>query len=389
MLYKGAVARVTGLGTSGAPSRAFRPRGKVLPSHGRRHNRSLILQEFLRNGPQTRADLARATQLTAATVGTFVATLLEEGIIEERGRRSSGTGKPGTLLRILPDARHTVCLDLSDQSQFVGGVVDLTGNVVARSTVSRRGRTGDAAVRLVAQLISTLLAQTDRPVLGIGIGSPGVVSPEGVVRQSPNLHWHDIPLAADLRGDLDIPVHVVNDANAAALGEFQFGDPAGSNLLLVKVGLGVGAGLVLDGHLIEGNDFAAGEIGHVVVDPSGDRCACGNRGCLETVVAGSLLRERLDGLDAAGRDAVLAAAGDRLGTALALVVSLLNLSEVRLSGPPDVLDEPFRRATVAAIRQHTFPLVGQRLEARLSLTGSDDVLLGAAAVVLDHELGVR
>src|SRR5919106_750824 len=370
MPYKGAVARVTGLGTPGAPSRAFRPRGKVLPSHGRRHNRSLILQELLRNGPQTRADLARATQLTAATVGNFVATLLEEGIIEERGRRSTGKGKPGTLLGILPHARHIVCLDLSDQSQFVGGVVDLTGDVVA-------------------QLIATLLAQTNQPVLGVGIGSPGVVSPDGVVRQSPNLHWHDIPLAADLRDDLAIPVHVVNDANAAALGEFQFGDPAGSNLLLVKVGLGVGAGLVLDGHLIEGDGFAAGEIGHVVVDPSGDRCACGKRGCLETVVAGSLLRERLDGLDAAGRDAVLAAAGDRLGTALTLVVSLLNLSEVLLSGPPDVLDEPFRRATVAAIKQSTFPLVGQRLEARLSSTGSDDVLLGAAAVVLEHELGVR
>jgi predicted NBD/HSP70 family sugar kinase len=107
------------------------------------------------------------------------------------------------------------------------------------------------------------------------------------------------------------------------------------------------------------------------------------------VVAGSLLRERLDGLDAAGRDAVLAAAGDRLGTALALVVSLLNLSEVVLSGPPDVLGEPFRRATVAAIKQRTFRLVGQRLEARLRSTGSDDVLLGAAAVVLEHELGVR
>src|SRR5918996_2816615 len=192
MPYKGAVARVTGLGTPGAPSRAFRPRGRVLPSQGGRHNRSLILQELLRNGPQTRADLARATQLTAATVGNFVATLLEEGIIEERGRRSTGKGKPGTLLGILPHARHIVCLDLSDQSQFVGGMVDLTGDVVARSTVPRRGRTGDAAVRLVAQLIATLLAQTERPVLGVGIGSPAWCSPTGLVRQSPNLHWHGV-----------------------------------------------------------------------------------------------------------------------------------------------------------------------------------------------------
>jgi predicted NBD/HSP70 family sugar kinase len=380
------VARGTELGAQG---RTFRHRGKVLPGHGRRHNRGLILHELLRHGPQSRADLARATQLTAATVGDFVADLLEEGLVEERGRRSTGAGKPGTLLRIVDDARHTVCLDLSDQSQFAGGVVNLVGVVVERRTLARRGRTGDAAVRLVAELAADLLSLTEGLVVGIGIGSPGVVFPDGVVQESSNLRWRDASLAADLRRELDVPVHVVNDANAAVLGERQFGHAAGSNLLLVKVGLGVGAGLVLDGHLIEGDGSAAGEIGHVVVDPSGDPCACGNRGCLETVVAGSLLRERLDGLDAGGRDAVLRAAGDRLGSALAPVVSMLNLAEVLLSGPADLLGEPFRQALVAAVKQRTFPLVGKRFQARLTTTGSDDVLLGAAAVVLDHELGVR
>lgn len=386
MPYKETVARVTELGTW---SRAFRHTGKMLPGHGRRHNRALILDELRRHGPQSRADLARATQLTAATVGDFVTDLMEEGIVEERGRRSTGTGKPGTLLGIVADARHTVCLDLSDQSRFVGGVVNLVGDVVERRTLARRGRTGDAAVRLVAELTTDLLSLTSGSVVGVGIGSPGVVLPGGVVQASSNLHWQGTTLGADLTRDLDLPVHVVNDANAAVVGERQFRDDSGPNLLLVKVGLGVGAGLVLDGHLIEGDGSAAGEIGHVVVDPDGEPCACGNRGCLETVVAGSLLRERLDGLDSTGREAVLRAAGDRLGIALAPIVSLLNLAEVLLSGPADLLGESFREALVAAVKQRTFPLVGKRFAARLTATGSDDVLLGAAAVVFEHELGVH
>src|SRR5688572_1338777 len=114
MLYKQTVARVTdqvtqpgSSGSSGSSGRTFRHRGKVLPGHGRRHNRALILDELRRDGPQSRADLARATQLTAATVSAFVTGLLGEGLVEEHGRRSTGTGKPGTLLQIVPDARHT------------------------------------------------------------------------------------------------------------------------------------------------------------------------------------------------------------------------------------------------------------------------------------------
>lgn len=374
---------------SGTTRPAFRPAGKVLPEDARRHNRALVIEHLRRDGPLSRADLARATQLTAATVGDLVSSLLGEGIVEELGRRSAGTGKPATLLGIVPDARHVVCLDLSDEARLVGGVVNMTGTVVARRQADRRGRTGAAAVEDVAQLAAALLAETDRPVLGLGVGSPGVVYPGGVVQESSNLVWHHVPLADELTAALRLPVHVVNDANAAVLGEHQFSASSGPNLLVVKVGLGVGAGLVLDGHLIGGDDSAAGEIGHVVVDEAGEPCACGNRGCLETLVAGPRLRDRLEHLDQPGRDAQLTAAGEHLGRALAPVVSMLNLHVVVLSGPPGLLGEPFRAAVAAALARRTFPLVSQRLEVRFSSAEGDDVLLGTAAVVFKEELGVR
>jgi predicted NBD/HSP70 family sugar kinase len=343
----------------------------------------------MREGPLARADIARATKLTAATVGQLVGSLLDEGIVEERGRRSAGTGKPGTLLRIVPDARHVICLDLSDHNCFVGGVVNLAGEVVARRQAARRGRTDDAAVRLVAELAGKLLADTEEPVLGVGVGTPGIVFPGGVVQESSNLRWHHVTLADDLSHQFHVPVHVLNDANAAVLGELQFGQAAPPNLLLVKIGLGVGAGLVLDGHLIEGDSAAAGEIGHVVVDPEGEKCTCGNRGCLETVVAGSRLQEQLADKGETDHARILATAGESLGVALAPVISMLNLHTVVLSGPSELLDPTFVQATTAAVKQRTFPLVGQRLETRLCSTGADDVLLGTAAVVMKEQLSVR
>jgi predicted NBD/HSP70 family sugar kinase len=360
-----------------------------VPEDARRHNRSLVLQQLLRHGPLARADLARATKLTPATVGDLVGNLLDEGIAEELGRRMAGTGKPPTLLGIVSDARHVVCLDLSDQSRLVGAVVSLTGTVVTRRTASRRGRVGAGLLNLVAELAAKLVADTDRPLLGVGIGTPGVVFPGGIVHESANLQWHGVGLASHLADVLSVPIHVINDANAAVLGEHQFGNPASSNMLLVKIGLGVGAGLLIDGHLVEGDGLAAGEIGHVVVDENGERCACGNRGCLETIVAGALLKERLTGLDRAGRERVLAEAGRHLGMVLAPVVSMLNLNEVVLSGPPGLLGEPFHRSVVATIKQRTIASVGDELAVRYSVCGGDDVLLGAAVVVLTAELGVR
>jgi predicted NBD/HSP70 family sugar kinase len=212
-----------------------------------------------------------------------------------------------------------------------------------------------------------------------------VVSPDGVVLEAPNRGWYDVDLAGRLADAIDVPTYVANDANAAALGELAAGEPDRS-LLLIKVGHGVGAGLILDGQLVLGEHFAAGELGHVVVDPRGDDCACGLRGCLETVIAAPLLRKRLAGSEASDR--VRAAAGRRLGVALAPVVSTLNLHEVVLSGPPELLDEHFRDAALQTVRDRTLRSVGDYVEVRLSALGEDDVHFGAARLVLDRELGV-
>lgn len=366
---------------------------RAVPGDARRHNRALVLRTLFRDGPLSRADLARATSVTRVTASDLVGELLDEGLVEELGTRpEQGVGKPATLLGIVADARLTLSLDLSDDEQFRAALVDLSGKVVERVAAPREQRTGDAALALVTRLAADLADRAERPLLGIGIGSPGVVDPAGVVLEAPNLGWHDVDIARHLAATLTgagattatTSTHVANDANAAALGELSLGGPAGRSLLLVKIGHGVGAGVVIDGHLVVGDRFAAGEIGHVVVDPRGDACACGRRGCLETAIAAPVLRRS----DAAGKGRRASAAGRKLGVALAPVVSALNLREVVLSGPLDVLDEAFRRAALAAVQSRTMPAVGDNVDIRLSHLGEDDVLLGAAMLVLDRELGV-
>ena len=364
--------------------RTLRPIGKLLQGDARRHHRSLVLQHLFAVGPASRADLARASGLTRATVSDLVGSLLEDGLVEELGAPvESRVGKPPMLVGLAADATHIVAIDVSGDDQLAGAVLNLTGDVVHRTTRCRDGRTGAAAVRLVKDLVTELIASTDRPILGVGIGSPGVVSAGGTVVAAPNLGWSEVALAEEVRRETGRPTYVANDANTAVLGEYTFGQAGDGGLMLIRVGTGVGAGLVLEGALLHGFVDAAGEIGHVTVDPDGPLCACGRHGCLETFLAVPHLRERLE-----TSDAPLVEAGVHLGKALAPVVGTLNLHELVLSGPTDLLDGPLRETADRIIRERTMAVSGERLELRTSTLGEDVVIVGAAVLVLAGELGV-
>jgi predicted NBD/HSP70 family sugar kinase len=378
--------------------RTLRPTAKVLPEHARAHNRSLVLQHLFPQGPSSRADLARATGLTRVTVSDLVSVLIAEGLVAELGVRPEGrVGKPATLVGMRTEDHQVIAVDLADDAALRGAVMTLTGAVVARRSVALDGRTGDEALTVLEDLCRELLAAADQPVIGVGIGSPGVIDHEGVVIEAPNRGWYHLPLARRLTDLLGVPVHVANDANTHALGEFTYGGATGTGLMVVTIGQGVGAGIVLDGALVRGRGDAAGEIGHVTVvddrdvragDPLPLPCACGRAGCLETLLSLPALRRATAGRTPQDSDAVLASVGRKLGIALAPVVSALNLAEVLLSGPPDLLDGPLRSEALATVRSRTMPLIGQDLVLRMGALDEDGALSGAAALVLSGQLGV-
>ena len=363
---------------------------RMLPEDARRSNRGLILRALHHGGPASRANLAKLVGLTPATVSAVIKELLEARLVDELGRTSGAIGKPATMVGIEPDARHIVTVSLSEPDQFVGALVNLAGKVVLRRTYERNDRTGADAVALLGSICDDLVGDADRPLLGVGVATPGIVDTDGTVLRAARLGWIKVPVASELATRTGLGVYVDNDANASALAELTFGVAHSSDFLMVRVDQGVGVGLVLDGAVYRGSRSASGEIGHVVVDPDGSICTCGKRGCLETEISAPLLGRRLGVADDAHSEIeFVRRAGERLGSALATVLSALDIGDVILSGPEPVATETFRQATIDAVAARTMPEISEELMLRASSFGDDDVVLGAAALVLDEELDIR
>lgn len=369
------MTQVTSRGSAGR-----RAVGKVMPGDARRHHRAMVLQRLFDAGPRSRADLARDTGLTRVTISDLVAELLTDGVLTELGPRPGvRQGKPATLVGLAGSAPVVLAVDLSGDARVHGAVVDLHGAVL---TVDSGPLTeGDDAVSQVIDLIARLRDASPRTVLGVGIGTPGIVDPHGVVLQAPNLGWTELDLARRVQESTGLPAHVANDANLATTAESAFGSGHEAGLMLVTVGHGVGGGVLIDGRILSGPLLSSGEIGHVVVEPAGAACNCGNRGCLETRLSIPALRRAAD----AGARAEV---GRLLGSVLTPIVTTLGLADVVLYGPTELLEGPLLEATRQALAQQTLPFVAQRVHVRVVALDAQLVLKGAAAHVRYREMGV-
>jgi glucokinase len=293
------------------------------------------------------------------------------------------------------------------------------GRILERSQAPTPAEDQEATLATMIRLGRTVMSDE---VLAVGVGAAGMVdAASGVLRFAPNLAWRELPIATRMREALGLPCQVDNDANVAAYGEFRFGAGRGyRHLLLVTVGTGIGGGIVSDGRVFRGAHGFAAEIGHIVVEPGGPLCGCGNRGCWEQVAAGraidrlgrraardhpdSRLR-RLAGGDpeavtgrhvteaARAGDAmaigILAEVGRRLGEGIAGLVNVLDPEAVVVAGGAavagELLLEPARAAFLEAVegREHRpeVPILAARL-------GNDAGAVGAATLALE-ELGRR
>ncbi len=377
---------------------------KATKHDSRRSNLRTTLELVSHRGATSRADIARQTGLTRAAVSSLVGELIENGLVRELGQGTSAGGKPPTLLAINERGRDIVAIDLGHRP-FRAALVDLSGRVHERIEAGAlpQNPIGMAANEAAMKLIGDLIDHASAPVLGIGVGTPGVVDPDGRVLESTNLDWHGVDLAADLRDRFNLPVSIANDAQVAALAEFRRHPADHRNLLLVKLGTGVGAGAVLNGSLYKGEHSAAGEIGHVRVIEGGDECRCGNRGCLETVASVPSILRRLgadphhhpwDALALAGLVGeepvrrALSEAGRHLGSVLATVVAMLDVGHLILApellNAGDILIEEVRKE----LRSRILPATADLVEIEVTQLGGDLVLAGAASAVLADRLGV-
>ena len=384
------------------------------------YNSRLVLTKLVERDQVSRAEIARITGLSRATVSEIVARLIEAGYVSEGRRDNKRGGKPSILLELNPASRVVASVDLSGP-RLRGALVDLKGKVLREVSVpyGPPGDEADVLVRL-GDLLATLIEASDVPIVGIGLGCPGLVDPhEGVLRLALNQGWENMRLGPVLEERFGLPTFVMNDHTAAALGEYVFGElPHCPNLAVIRYVDGIGLGLVLEGVPFFGDDYSSGEIGHVVVDPNGEPCGCGNRGCLEKLVGGraiankaraaalqtrpdlvesfstkddrSLLEEMLS-LYVRGDDFPLPfyyEIATRIGEVLAMMQGVLNITEVVISGPLPTSDTRFNQKLRGEVSRRILPEMSQKIRVSHSRLGEDILLVGTAVYVLSTQLGI-
>jgi predicted NBD/HSP70 family sugar kinase len=384
----------------------------------RQMNRLRVIEMLYRQPGSSRTDLARWTGLSRATVSALIEELGYAGVVEEHegpvtaAPRSSG--RPPVLLSLVPGAGFAVGLDFGHQHIRVA-ICDLSGELVAEDfSPAEVDHAPTESLDLADELVRAALRgagiEPER-VLGVGMGlaapihkATGEIATEGILPG-----WHGIRPAHEMQARLGVAVELENDANVGALGEKVFGAARGvDDLIYVRVSAGIGAGLILGGRPYRGFGGVAGEIGHVLADPAGPICRCGNRGCLETIAsppAVAALLERSSGepvgverllelVEAKDRRArrAVADAGEAVGRALSMLVNVLNPELVVVGGDlapaGPVLLDPIR----AAIERHGVAPAAGAVRVLAGTLGDRAEVLGAAGLILaqsPHALATR
>ncbi len=361
----------------------------------KQHNRDLVLRTIFSRDSISRAEAARVTHLTRTTVSEVVNGLLTAGLVEEVGRGESIGGKSPILLSIVADARYLIGLNLA-QDKFTGAIVNLRGEIKELVEIPVHDDNGENALQFVYQILDQLTRKKLKPIVGIGVGTPGLVNTrEGVVINAVNLEWQDLPLSQLLKRKYKLPVLVVNDSQAAAIGEFVYGSDHApdENLIVVNVIHGIGAGILINGRLFQGDGGGAGEIGHVVVQEHGELCRCGQRGCLETVSSARAVVKQMkmnslvevlssfNGGNAAA-NAVIENAGRYLGVSLANLIATLNIQKVVLTGDMTRFGEKWLNAVSASMQTGAFSRMTEGTKLEIGKLDYRACILGASAFLL-------
>lgn len=375
-----------------------------------------MLTRILTQGPIPRVEIARRTGLSQAAVTKAVAPLIEAGFVTDQpvsvpaddaseSRAELGIGRPVSPLTVVPDSISVIGLKVTP-TDLIGVTTDFRAGIRAVRHQQVTDMSADAVIKRLADLANELIATLDDPVdpagplIGIGVAVSGDVDARhGVVRDSPFMGWRDVPVAALLSSQLEVPVVVSNDVRALTVAEHWFGVGVDADsFAVVTIGSGVGCGLYINGEVVSGAHGVSGELGHLPLAPGDLVCTCGRRGCVETVASSDAILARvrettgrteldLSGAielahsgDARAREA-FDRAGEVIGSALAAMVNLVGPELVVIAGEGvadyDLYDQRMRQA----FSEHAFGAAG---DCRLMLRSHtfDDWARGAATTVI-------
>jgi predicted NBD/HSP70 family sugar kinase len=374
--------------------------------HAKKHNRRVVIETVRLHGCLPRAEIARLTSLTPQTVSNIVSELQDAGFLTAQDRLRGGRGQPATPMSINPDGAYSIGLQL-DQRVLIAVAVDLSGRVRARAEAKVDRPTPAQALPLMARLVRQLRESTTldwRRVLGAGLAMPGPFGADAAQAFGADTlpGWEDPTIVERIAGELGLPVLLENDANASAIGERLYGVARNlRSFVYMFVGIGLGAGIFLDGRLYKGISGNAGEIGHMIVVPGGRQCTCSNQGCLERYLSLRAAYEALaiadldratpelltapSAADAPRVEAWVESVVDPLRRAVNILESVLDTEAVIIGGflPTPLIERLAARLDPLPAAVGVQP--GRTARVLIGTAGHDTTALGAAALPIFDE----
>jgi glucokinase-like ROK family protein len=379
-----------------------------------------ILLTLHRKSPISRAEIARLSNLTPATVSRAVAELHKRGIIREHGPGVSIGGRRPVLIEFNPEVFYLAGIDLGI-TKVISVIIDLHGNILSKEKLDIDINAGkDRIIEQMFTVTRRVFSKTNELIrnklAGIGISLSGIIdTKKGLSVFSPSMpNWHNVPIVQLFQNEFHLPVFIENDARAMALAEARYG--AGrdyDNLFCINIGHGIGSGIIINKELYRGKTLTAGEFGHMTLVPSGPLCHCGNRGCLDVMAGGhaiaasairvvssgvnTLIKELVEGdIKKITAEVVAHAAkegddialqllnevGRYLGIAIASIINLLNPELIVIGGGVSKAGEFFFEEIRNVIKKRAFTTMVKTPEIVISSLNEDASSIGAAALVL-------
>jgi glucokinase-like ROK family protein len=381
-----------------------------------------VVRVLRKKGQTSRTEIAHVTGWSRAKTSQEVNALIEKGYLSEAGEGLSTGGRKPRLLRFNGHLGYIVGIDIGATSLEIA-LADATGSILKRIAEPTDVRQPPEEVlgQCAALILELVAAQGVRPeqIIGIGVGVPGPVNfGRGVLVAPPLMpDWENYPIRNFFKEAFPSAfVAVDNDVNIMALGEQRSGNAANiDHFLVIKIGTGIGCGIMTSGKIHRGSDGCAGDIGHICVDKEGPVCRCGNRGCLEAMAAGpaiaekavqaarqgksELLREMMErnhgslspeDVNAACREGdeaaleIIRASGQMVGDVLAGIVNFFNPSHIFISGGIANFGNHLLIAIKQAVLRRSLPLATTNLAINFSQTGSDAGVIGAIMLALEY-----
>ncbi len=388
----------------------------------RKFNTAVVLNTIRHHAPLSRAEVAKFTGLNRSTVSQIINALLERKLVQETILQSDRVGRPGLLLELNPSGGFAIGIEIGvDYISLV--VTDFLANVLWRKRLKSNANDNiDEILERAYQLTDEGLKKGysfNLTPLGIGLGVPGLVDLQhGELMFAPNLNWTNIPVSRLWTERFNLPVFVDNEAKAAALGEYYFGAARGEhNFIFLTGGVGLGAGVMIDGKLFRGSHGYASEVGHMIMEPDGELCGCGKHGCWETQVSpravirrfketlrqgvpSTVLHAADNDINNIGFETITNAAsegdnaaiiamqevGEKLGFGIANLVNVFNPDMVILGGELNYASELLLPVVRKVVNSNSLKLESQGLKIVPSAHGQDACVMGAIALVLDDIL---